>query len=227
MLVHLLQNPMAPTEEVPMNRHTFSALGLVALLSACGEMPSPPPAGGQVDTYACEISDEGYCVFTGSPHRLDPDATSLGRQHVVDIDGAAVRPGGRPFQDGYTLAATDEAVIDNDALAYVEVFKVMAPIRDALMYDIAHTRPEAWAELTTTLRDAGIKLESEALDSPIPPKRSYGIDDVYALARNPEGADIHHPVMKFLEESELELKCQWMEMSLVNPEGHDPCAPSP
>jgi len=208
-----------------MKRHTLTTLGLAALLSACGQMSPPtPPGGGPGGTYACEISDDGYCVFTGSPHGLSLDDTTPGQEQVLDIDGAAVRPGGRPFQDGYTLAAADASVTDNDALAYVEVFKVMAPIRDALMYDIATTSPEAWAELTTTLRDAGIKLESDALDSPIPPERSYGIDDVYALARSPEGADIHHPIMKFLEESELALKCRWLEMSLVNPEGHDPCA---
>lgn len=208
-----------------MKPDTLITIALVALVSACGEMAPPmPPPGGHVDTYACEISADGYCIFTGSPHRLDLDATRTGPERVLDIDGAAVRPGGRPFQDGYTLAAADAPVVDDDALAYVEVFKVMAPIRDALMYDIATTSPGDWAELTTTLRDAGIKLHSEALDSPIPPERSYGIDDVYALARSPEGADIHHPVMKFLEEAELALKCQWLEMSLVNPEGHDPCA---
>jgi len=202
------------------------ALAALGYATACG---GDPPAGGgggagaHVDNYACEIDADGYCIFTGTPHAVDLAALAEDGSQVVDGDGVRVAPQGKPIQDGYGLAATEAAVTDADELGYVRVFRALAPIRDALMYDIAGVDAARWAELAAVLRDNGIKTESENLDSDRPPDRAYGIDDIYARARDPQGADIHHSVMKFLEESELELKCLWLTLDLTNPEGVDPC----
>ena len=57
----------------------------------------------------------------------------------------------------------------------------------------------------------------------------YCRDGILELATNPNGRDIHHDVMKFLEESGLYLLChvtsdEFAEKLAANhPEGHDPC----
>ena len=49
------------------------------------------------------------------------------------------------------------------------------------------------------------------------------------MAKNPGGKDIHHEVMKFLEESGLYLLCHVTSdefnqtLKDTHPEGHDPC----
>ena len=57
----------------------------------------------------------------------------------------------------------------------------------------------------------------------------YGTLGIFDLAKNPNGKDIHHEVMKFLEESSIYLLChvtseefnQMLKDS--HPERHDPC----
>ena len=57
----------------------------------------------------------------------------------------------------------------------------------------------------------------------------YGTFGIFDLAKNPHGKDIHHEVMKFLEESSIYLLChvtseefnQMLKDS--HPERHDPC----
>lgn len=200
-----------------LNYHTITFLWLLINLIGCGGL------GGHVDNYACNINNQGYCIFTGTPHNLDPSATTFGFEVIVDADGTIINPQGKPFQDGYTLTSALEQITDPDYLAYVEVFKIMAPIRDALMYDIDALDEETWATVSRPLKENGIKLESKHLDSTDRRAWEYGIDDIYHLAKSPNDKDIHHEVMKFLEESELALKCQWLTIDLTNPEGINPC----
>lgn len=200
------------------------------LLCAALLVAGCPGGPGGPDSYACEINSAGHCVFTGSPHALDTSKTREGFEQVQDALGNPVRPQGKPIQDGYVLAATTSRVTDADQLAYVKVFKVMAPIRDALMYHLAHTDAATWKALTRTLTENGVKTQSRNLDQeggcggPADPREvEYSTGDILALAQDPGGEDIHHPVMRYLEEAELALKCLWLTMDLTNPEGVDPC----
>lgn len=204
---------------------TVIALQIAVLTAACASDPDKPGGGGggHVDNYACNIDSAGYCIFTGTAHNLDTTKTNEGFEQVKDKDGSAVKPMGKPIQDGFVLAATTAEVSDANELGYVKVFKVMAPIRDALMYTIASVDSARWATLTKSLTDNGIKTASKNLTSSNPMEVEYGTDDIYALARKPDGADIHHKVMKYLEEAELALKCKWLTIDLTNPEGVDPC----
>lgn len=170
--------------------------------------------------FNCDINEEGFCIFDGSPHDID-----LGIENgiIVDARGNRVFSQGKPFQDGYTLIPTEEVIINDSESGYIRVFRTMAPVRDALMYDIAALSSATWDNLTIELRTLGIKTESKNLDSDNPRDMVYGIDDIYTLAKNPAGQIIHHPVMRFLEEAELEIKCLWTQTNLTNPEGIDPC----
>ena len=53
---------------------------------------------------------------------------------------------------------------------------------------------------------------------------------VLGAAKDPQGQDIHHDVMKFLEESGIFLLCHVTSNAFnqmlkdTHPEGHDPCA---
>ena len=57
----------------------------------------------------------------------------------------------------------------------------------------------------------------------------YGRQGIFDLAKNPKGKDIHHDVMKFLEEAGLYLLCHVTSNDFgqmlrdTHPEGHDPC----
>lgn len=138
-----------------------AALAPLILLLAAG---CPGGPGGR-DNYTCVINSAGHCLFTGSPHALDTSATREGFEQVQDANGAAVKPMGKPIQDGYVLGVTSWHVTDPDELAYVKVFKVMAPVRDAMMYDIAALDSARWRALTRTLTDNGVKTESKNLET--------------------------------------------------------------
>ena len=57
----------------------------------------------------------------------------------------------------------------------------------------------------------------------------YGRQGIFDLCKNPKGKDIHHDVMKFLEESGLYLLCHLTSddfaqmLTDTHPEGHSPC----
>lgn len=184
--------------------------------------PSPPSGNstGHVDNFACNINSAGFCIFTGSPHSID---TSIQPAMVTDQDGKQVKVQGKPFQDGYKLTRTEMEITDSNEKGYIEVFKIMAPIRDALMYNIETLQEAGFTTLTSELTKLNIKTESQNLDSKIPKDKIYGTNDIFNLAKKPNGKDIHHEVMKYLEEAELELKCHKTTSDLTNPEGIDPC----
>ena len=66
-------------------------------------------------------------------------------------------------------------------------------------------------------------------DGATPRDNYYGRDGIFELVKNPNGRDIHHDVMKFLEESGLYLLCHVTSQEFnqmladTHPEGHDPC----
>ena len=95
----------------------------------------------------------------------------------------------------------------DDEKAFHRVMAIMFPIRNALMYDIADTNVTKWNELVEELNINGIK-DNTYTGGPTPKDNYYSRQDIFDLAKNPNGRDIHHDVMKFLEESGIYLLCQ-------------------
>ncbi len=71
--------------------------------------------------------------------------------------------------------------------------------------------------------------ETTFTDGSTPKDNYYGRQGIFDLAKSPGGRDIHHDVMKFLEESGLYLLCHVTSdefnqmLKDTHPEGHDSC----
>ena len=197
--------------------------------------------GRPADKYACNIDSLGYCIFTGAPHRtgLDP-----GTDDIVDRDGNFLFPAdeavvvnaqgqvlsarGTPAFDGDDLQRASQDGLSEDEKAFQRVMAIMFPIRNALMYDIAAVTQTEWDLLVSELKEREIK-ETTFTSGPTPKDNYYGRQGIFNHAKTPGGRDIHHDVMKFLEEAGLYLLCHvttndFGEMlQETHPEGHDPC----
>ena len=197
--------------------------------------------GRPADKYTCNINTKGYCIFTGTPHE---NGLRPGSNEIVDnkgrflftIEGSAaakssgeiLKPMGTPAFDGDKLIRISQENMAEDERAFHRVMAIMFPIRNALMYDIEDLNQGKWQELVEELRVRQIK-DTTYTGGPTPRDNYYGRDGIFEIARNPNGKDIHHDVMKFLEESGLYLLChvtsdkfsQMLRES--HPEGHDPC----
>ena len=207
-----------------------------------GPPPKGPDKGGRIENrYACEIGPNGYCIFTGRPHET---GLKQGTDEVLDRDGnflyfvneavAASSSGemlkatGRPAFDGDDLIESSQDGMTGDEKAFHKVMAIMFPIRNALMYDIAIVTQSEWDELVKDLAKRTIK-ETTYTDGVTPRDNYYGRQGVFGLAKNPEGKDIHHEVMRFLEEAGLYLLCHVTSdefnqiLKDTHPEGHDPC----
>ena len=193
------------------------------------------------DRYACVIGPNGYCIFTGSPHEtglkqgtdevLDRDGNflySVNEAVAASSSGEILKATGRPAFDGDDLIESSQDGMTGDEKAFHKVMAIMFPIRNALMYDIATVTQSEWDELVNDLAERAIK-ETTYTDGVTPRDNYYGRQGVFGLAKNPEGKDIHHEVMRFLEEAGLYLLCHVTSdefnhiLKDTHPEGHDPC----
>ena len=141
-------------------------------------------------------------IEPGGAHKLIKTKVSYGYNQVVDRKGQALRPGGKPLQGGERLILTKEYQKDPNVREYARVFTYMAPIRDALLYNFNDITKTEWLELTQILKINKIKTNPAV---GFGPRTILSIEQVYDyIKRRPrEGS----PVMRFLEEAELELKC--------------------
>ena len=193
------------------------------------------------DTYSCEINSEGYCIFTGTPHQ---ESLEPGTDNIVDregnylfgvdealaanSEGTTLQARGTPAFDGDQLIQSSQEELSEDEKAFHKVMAIMFPIRNALMYDIATVNQDEWNALVSELEIREIK-ETTFTDGATPKDNYYGRQGIFDLAKNPNDRDIHHDVMKFLEESGLYLLCHvtsddFAEMLAdTHPEGHNPC----
>jgi len=207
-----------------------------------GPPPNGPDKGGRVeDKYACVIGPNGYCIFTGRPHEtglkqgtdevLDRDWNylySMNEAVAASSSGEILKATGRPAFDGDDLIESSQDGMTGDEKAFHKVMAIMFPIRNALMYDIATVTQSEWDELVKDLAKRAIK-ETTYTDGVTPRDNYYGRQGVFGLAKNPEGKDIHHEVMRFLEEAGLYLLCHVTSdefnqiLKDTHPEGHDPC----
>jgi len=207
-----------------------------------GPPPKGPDKGGRIeDRYACVIGPNGYCIFTGRPHEtglkqgtdevLDRDGNflySVNEAVAASSSGEILKATGRPAFDGDDLIESSQDGMTGDEKAFHKVMAIMFPIRNALMYDIATVTQSEWDELVKDLAKRAIK-ETTYTDGVTPRDNYYGRQGVFGLAKNPGGKDIHHEVMRFLEEAGLYLLCHVTsdEFNQIlkdrHPEGHDPC----
>ena len=207
-----------------------------------GPPPKGPDKGGKIeDRYACVIGPNGYCIFTGRPHEtglkqgtdevLDRDGNylySVNEAVAASSSGEILKATGRPAFDGDDLIESSQDGMTGDEKAFHKVMAIMFPIRNALMYDIATVTQSEWDELVKDLAKRAIK-ETTYTDGVTPRDNYYGRQGVFGLAKNPEGKDIHHEVMRFLEEAGLYLLCHVTSdefnqiLKDTHPEGHDPC----
>ena len=216
-----------------------TALVALFLLASCG--PPEGPQGPPNDNYACVIEASGHCIFTGSPHQtglnpgtddiVDRDGAVLFSVHeavAVNSSGAILEARGTPAMDGDELVQASQDELSGDEKAFHRVMAIMYPIRNALMYDIEAVDQGLWDELVTELASRQIK-ETTFTDGQTPKDNYYSRQGIFELAKDPNGRDIHHDVMKFLEESGLYLLCHVtsddfaLMLKETHPEGHDPC----
>ena len=200
--------------------------GLVLVLTACGGGEAEPAATTSLPdpaaTATSATSAPEATTMTAAEacgHDVDPALVAYGYNEVMGADGAVKAPQGRPLQEGDTLVRTAAQVTGPNAAAYARVAAFMMPIRDALMCDLDSTSREEWEALTRVLTLNGIKTTQDL--SGTPPERVYSTDGIFEHLQ--EGADLH-PMMKYLEEAELELKClAFVDFDFTNPEGDDHC----
>ena len=126
------------------------------------------------------------------------------------------------------MIQASQAELSADEKSFHRVMAIMFPIRNALMYDIASLSKESWDELTFELKKRKIK-EISFTSGATPKDNLYSRDDIFNLAKDPKGRDIHHDIMKFLEEAGLYFLCHVTSdtfsqmLKETHPEGHDPC----
>ena len=202
----------------------------------------PPRQGGRPeDKYSCAINSGGYCIFSGTPHRtgLNPNTEdivdtdevflfTMDEAVAVNSSGEILQARGTPASNGDELVRYLEGAMTDDEKAFHRVMAVMFPVRNALMYDISEVSQARWEELVSELEMRGVK-DKTFTDGATPKDNYYGRNGIFELAKHPEGKDIHHDVMKFLEEAGLYFLChvtsdgfgQMLQDS--HPEGHDPC----
>ena len=211
------------------------------------QMPQPNPAQSTSqgdkpgDKYTCAINSSGYCIFSGRPHKtglkpytediVDADGVFLFTMNeavAVNSSGEILQAKGTPASNGDELVRYSKGEMTDDEKAFHRVMASMFPIRNALMYDISEVSQAGWEELVSELKMRGVK-DQTFTDGPTPKDNYYGRNGIFELAKNPEGKDIHHDVMKFLEEAGLYFLCHVTSdgfgqmLQDTHPEGHNPC----
>jgi len=151
---------------------------------------------------------------------VKPSEIRYGYNVVVDGNGRAVRPQGRPFQNGYRLKVSGQYIKDHNTREYAQVFSIIGQLREALACGLEGVSKEDWLRMTDVLRINGIKTTQNLTGSPR--DRFYSSDGIYDHAKR-RGPDLH-PMMRYLEEAELELKCLALKgFNFRNPEGVNHC----
>ena len=227
-----------------MKKLLFAFMGttlIIASCNGCGKEPEISQNGRPEDKYACSINSAGYCIFTGTPHNTGLKAGTdnivnrngtflfyINEAAAADSSGEVLKATGKPAQDGDDMIKSSQEGLTSDEKSFHKVMAIMYPIRNALMYDIADLNQSKWDELITELQKRGIK-DTTFTDGSTPKDNYYGRQGVFDLAKSPGGKDIHHDVMKFLEESGLYLLCHVTSddfnqmLKDTHPEGHDAC----
>lgn len=158
-------------------------------------------------------------IEEGHEHQLDESLISYGYNLIVDKHGNVLTPRGVPLQGGEQLILTDEYQSDHNMREYAHIFTIVAPIRDTILYRFEETSREEWLAITEILTVNNIKTA----DAPEINGRSIlSTEQVYDFIAS--GQAEGSPVMRYLEEAGLELKClAFKDFDFTNPEGGNHC----
>jgi len=171
-----------------------------------------------------KLSSENLCYFAASstntagasPHNIDRAVAADGRRQVADVTGSPLPVTPKPWTQGDALyVATGD--LSADLIAYSQAFELVAPLRDVMMYAPALISSNAaeWARLTKVFVDCQIKAHDETFAKPDGSEgTAYSVDNVYELLKDPDGQDIHHSVLQFLEEGAIDLVCLMTSLSM-------------
>lgn len=158
-------------------------------------------------------------IEEGNEHKLDESIISYGYNLVVDKNGNVLTPRGAPLQGGEKLILTEEYQSDHNVREYARIFTIMAPIRDAILYHFEEMMREEWLEITEVLTLNKIKTKDA---DEINGRSILSTEQVYDYVAS--GKAEGSPVMRYLEEAGLELKClAFKDFSFTNPEGNNHC----
>ena len=175
---------------------------------------------GLFGTLACASTSPTDLETADCGHRVAPSIVSLGQNVVLSESGEVQPAQGRPLQEGWTLGRAAESITDHNEREYARVASYMMPIRDAIMCDLDETSLTIWQILTEILRLNNIKTVQDL--SGTPKEQVYSSDGIHQHLTN-DGPD-YNAMMKYLEESELELKClAFINFDFTNPEGANHC----
>ena len=186
-------------------------------LFAVFSLPTPTSSSTNGLLYECDaekLAAEDMCYFvsTGSdtmgPHNIDRSVAADGFRQVSDVNGSPLSISPKPWTQGDQLTASSE-LLGDDMIAYANVFELVAPLRNAMMYDpkTLSTDAAAWGVLTKSLVDCKIKEKDTTMEKGGQTKTVYSVAGVYALLKKAGGVDTHHSILQFLEESAIELVC--------------------
>lgn len=159
-------------------------------------------------------------IKDGDQHRIDPAVVRYGYNKAVDASGRTLLPAAVPLHGGEQLVATADYQEDANSREFARIVSIMAPLRDAILYDFEKMDLSDWRNLTETLTLNGIKTTPAASVDRRSILSSEQVWD-YVQAGPSDGS----AVMRYLEEAGLELKClAFTDFDFVNPEGADHCA---
>ncbi|MBT3339048.1 MAG: hypothetical protein HN855_12710 [Anaerolineae bacterium] len=158
-------------------------------------------------------------IAEGGEHQLDENLVALGYNLVVDKNGNILTPRAVPLHGGEKLILTDTYQDDHNTREYARIYTIMAPIRDTILYHFEETTKEEWLAITAVLTINNIKTQAAPEvngRSVLSTKQVYD----YVSSGNAEGS----PIMRYLEEAGLELKClAFQDFDFTNPEGANHC----
>jgi len=173
--------------------------------------------------YVCDTSklqSQNECIFvlTGAQpddwiqetveHDIDRNVGADFYRGVQSHDGETMLPlTPKPWANGDSLVGTDDPVTGDLWSGYTLIFELMAPLRDMMMYNPSALTADVWAKYTRALTDCNAKTEDARELLERGGGQAFSTDQVYEFMTNPNGQDIHHFILQYLEEGTIDLVC--------------------
>lgn len=182
--------------------------------------------------YECdtaELASNNQCIFKlngGQPtewvdetiHDVGPDPNSAGPDFYRGVEsytGDMLSVSPKPWVNGDKLACSSDPVTGDKWNGFAHIFELMAPLRDMMMYDPGALDADTWAKYTRALTDCNQKTVNYDREGGTP----YSTSQVYEYVKDPQGKDIHHPVLQYMEEGSIDLVCISSELDMTHCDG--------
>jgi len=182
--------------------------------------------------YVCDtakLQSQNECIFvlTGAQpddwiqetveHDIDRNVGADFYRGVQSHDGETMLPlTPKPWANGDSLVGTDDPVTGDLWSGYTLIFELVAPLRDMMMYNPSALTADVWAKYTRALTDCNVKTEDlrELLERG--GGKAFSTSQVYEYMKNPNGQDIHHFILQYLEEGTIELVCLSTDLEMAH-----------